>query len=91
MKISGDQRVRVYASSAWAERAFCSQCGSALFYRLNTTGDTFVWAGLFDSLPGAVLEHQIFIDRKPDWYAFANQTTNLTEAEVFAKFGAQPG
>ena len=31
---------------------------------------------------------QIFIDRKPSYYAFANQTMNLSEAEVFAKFAA---
>jgi len=27
-----------------------------------------------------------FIDRNPSYYEFANQTLNLTEAEVFAKF-----
>jgi hypothetical protein len=29
---------------------------------------------------------QIFIDRKPAYYDFANQTVTLTEAEVLAKF-----
>lgn len=86
MKISGEEQMRVYDSSQWAERAFCGRCGSSLFYRLKKTGDAYVWAGLFDDLPGAVLEHQIFIDRKPGWYDFANPTTNLTEAEIFAKF-----
>jgi hypothetical protein len=31
-------------------------------------------------------KEQIFIDRKPSYYEFANRTLNLTEAEVFAKF-----
>ena len=35
---------------------------------------------------GFEFKEQIFIDRKPSYYEFANQTENLTEAEVFAKF-----
>ena len=47
-------------------------------------------AGLFGGEDGLVLEHQLFIDRKPGYYAFANDTENLTGEEVFAKF-APPG
>mgnify|MGYP000675211619 CR=1 FL=1 len=32
--------------------------------------------------------HQIFIDEKPAYYCFANETHNMTGAEVFAQFGA---
>ena len=90
MHISGEAHLRRFRSSDWAERAFCERCGSSLFYRLLATGEHFVWAGLFEALPGAVFESQIFIDRKPDWYEFANATENLTDAEVFAKY-APPG
>lgn len=84
--ITGERHVRRYASSDWAERAFCERCGTHLFYRLKPAGAVYVWAGLFDELPGAVFDHQIFIDRKPPWYAFANETRNETEAEVVARF-----
>jgi hypothetical protein len=90
LRISGEAHVRRYRSSDWAERCFCERCGSNLFYRLLKEGEHFVSAGLFDALPGAVLERQIFIDHKPDWYEFANATTNETEAEVFAKFAPPP-
>jgi hypothetical protein len=33
-EIQGLQYVRTYASSEWAERGFCSQCGTHLFYRV---------------------------------------------------------
>jgi hypothetical protein len=42
-------------------------------------------AGLFDSDEGFVLDKQIFIDEKPEYYCFANKTTNLTGAEVIAE------
>lgn len=86
LRLTGEAQMKVYASSEWAERAFCGTCGTHLFYRLKQTAEPFVWAGLFGDLPGAVLHEQIFIDHKPGWYEFANQTENLTEAEVFAKF-----
>ena len=35
--ISGEEHVRRYGSSEWAERAFCSECGTHLFYRLKQT------------------------------------------------------
>ena len=36
--------------------------------------------------PNSVLEHQVFIDEKPDYYSFANETKNMTGAEIFAQF-----
>jgi len=85
--IDGPEHVRAYASSEWAERGFCTNCGTHLFYRLRD-------GGLY-ALPVGLLEdgdwrfaHQVFIDEKPAHYAFANKTHDLTGAEVFAQFGA---
>jgi hypothetical protein len=46
---------------------------------------------LFDVDDTVRFDHQIFIDRKPDWYAFANDTRNLTGEQVFAEHGAPSG
>jgi hypothetical protein len=89
MRVTGEEHMRCYASSDWAERAFCERCGTHLFYRMKATGEPYVWAGLFDELPGAVFDSQIYIDSKPSWYAFANQTRTMTEAEVIANFAPQ--
>jgi hypothetical protein len=86
---TGEEHISVYSSSDWAERGFCARCGSHLFYRLKESGQYMMAAGLFDDLKGAVLDHQVFIDSKPDWYAFANETKNMTGAEIFAMYAPQ--
>jgi len=37
-------------------------------------------AGLFDGEPDLTLSHQVFIDKKPDFYSFSQETTDETEA-----------
>ncbi len=86
VKFDGEESVGVYASSDWAERGFCARCGSHLFYRLKDSGQYMIPVGLFDEIGTPVLDHQVFIDSKPGWYDFANQTENMTGAEVFAMF-----
>ncbi len=84
---SGEALVRRFASSAWAERAFCATCGSSLFFRTTEDGSHFVAAGLFDAIPGARFESEIFIDAKPDWYALAGPDEHLTGEAFFARIG----
>ncbi len=83
--------VKTYRSSDWAERTFCSECGTSLWYRVTAPGDhhgeTHMSAGLFENAGGAALTHEVFIDRKPEGYAFAGKTHQMTEAEIFAMFG----
>lgn len=90
VRFQGEDSIAVYASSDWAERGFCSKCGSHLFYRLKQGGLYAIPAGLLDDVEGLDLTQQIFIDQKPAYYEFANATRNLTGAEVFAEFGAAP-
>lgn len=88
VSFQGEENISVFDSSQWAERGFCGKCGSHLFYRLKDSKQHFLPAGLFDNHREFVLDHQVFIDRKPAYYSFANQTRDLTEAEVFAMYGA---
>lgn len=83
----GEDNISVFSSSEWAERGFCKLCGSHLFYRLKQNHQYFMAAGVFDDETKLVLDHQVFIDQKPAYYCFANETQDLTEAEVFAQFG----
>lgn len=84
----GKDAVALFDSSEWGQRAFCTHCGSHLFYRLRAQGTYYVSAGLFGEVEGLRLESEIFIDRKPAWYAFANPTRKMTEAEVIAAFAS---
>lgn len=86
VRIEGQEAVVEYASSEWACRAFCKHCGTHLYYRLLSKPSLELSAGLFQDDVFA-LDSQIYIDHKPDWYALANKTRNMTEAEVLKAFG----
>lgn len=83
--VIGEEHVSVFDSSQWAERGFCNQCGTHLFYRLKDNGQYMAPAGLFEDAT-FVFDHQVFIDEKPSYYGFENKTQNLTGAEVFEMF-----
>jgi len=84
--IDGEEFVSVYDSSEWAERGFCSRCGTHLFYRLKENQQHMVPVGLLDDDEQLVFDSQVFIDAKPGYYDFSNKTENLTGAQLFAKF-----
>ncbi len=84
----GEDNISVFDSSRWAERGFCRNCGTHLFYRLKESGAHMVPVGLFEDSTGLVFETQVFIDEKPDYYAFANKTNDLTGEELFKLHGA---
>jgi hypothetical protein len=89
VNFTGEENIGVYASSDWAERAFCKICGSSLYYHLIGTDHYSFSAGALDDETGLTLTQQIFIDEKPDYYDLANETPKLTGAEVFAAFEAK--
>ena len=90
-KITGEDNVQTYQSSEWAERGFCKICGSSLFWRMTETegpgaGMVSLCAGTLDDLNGLPLKTEIYVDEKPDAYAFAGDTKKMTGAEVEAMF-----
>jgi len=86
VEYEGEENITVYDSSEWAERGFCKKCGSHLFYRLKEVKDHQIPAGLFDDQESFNFNLQVFIDRKPSFYSFANKTIEMTEAEVIEKY-----
>ena len=87
VRFTGEEHISRYDSSEWAERGFCKQCGTHLFYRIKAKNQYIMSVDLFSDVgPDMVMDHQIFIDEKPAYYDFANETKNMTGAEVFAQF-----
>lgn len=82
----GEENVARFRSSKWAERGFCKQCGTNLFYHLVASDDYQMAAGAFDDDDGFRLSLQVFIDDKPDFYAFANETKTMTGAQLAALY-----
>lgn len=82
----GEENITIYNSSEWAERGFCNKCGSHLFYRLKESKQHMMPVGLIDDGYMFVFDQQFFIDKKPSFYSFANETSDMTGAELFAKY-----
>ena len=88
LKITGTENLGVYSSSEWAERAFCKNCGTSLFYRFKESRQCIASAEIF-GVSNLQLDHQIFIDEKPAYYSFSEKTKNMTGVEVFEAFSNQ--
>ena len=88
---TGLEHVAKRQSSAWGERAWCAGCGSALWFRVTVdgpyAGNLELPVGLFDDADGLTMTNEIYIDHKPDSYAFAATDRQvLTRAQCVEKF-----
>ncbi len=85
--IDGEENVTWYASSEWANRGFCKTCGTHLFFK--TKDDSYYGVtGLIDNKSDLKINEHIFVDKKPDYYDFVDDSPRLTEQEFFEKIGA---
>ena len=85
----GQEHIATRAGSNWAERAWCRECGTNLYFRQTKEGEWFgstdLPIGLFDDPDGFTLTHEIFVDHKPDSFAYAaDGHKQLTRADVLA-------
>jgi len=86
VKIDGEEFVKIYDSSEWAERAFCKKCGTHLFYRLKETQEHQIPVGFFADNISPGFDLQVFIDRKPENYSFAEKTKEMTEQQIYEMY-----
>lgn len=92
---SGVEHIARRKSSDRAERAWCAECGSPLWFRL-TDADPGAAAlelpvGSFDDANGLTMTNENFIDAKPDSYGFGGKgRIALTGAEFLARSPAAP-
>ncbi len=76
----------VFKSSDWGERGFCKDCGTSLFWRAQDGSMGVVSVQAIENLADPKLTHEIFIDDKPDYYSFAQDTAKMTGEQVFEMF-----
>lgn len=90
-KLDGENYLKWFESSDEAERGFCTNCGSHLFFRLKEgLGDyRGVSSGSLDDESGLKIDKHIFIDKKPEYYDFKDNSPRLTEREFLAQFGEE--
>ena len=88
VNFEGADNITEYASSTWASRAFCSRCGTHLYYRLNKTQHYNMPVGIFADMKNLVMDMQYFTDKRPDYYCFSNHSNEMTAAEIYSYFAA---
>ncbi len=81
----GEAELGRYPSSSWAERGFCRTCGTTLFYFLIPTQTYLMSVGTFDDQAPFRLVREIFVDAKPDGFAFAGDHERWTEEETLRR------
>ncbi|WP_298916550.1 GFA family protein [uncultured Roseobacter sp.] len=86
----GVEHIVTRQSTPWAERAWCRECGSGVYFRMTAenefSGTLDIPLGIFDDPNGFEMTHEIFIDHKPDSFAYAGERRQLTRADCVAKF-----
>jgi len=85
----GADHIAKRQSSAWGERAWCGDCGSHLWFGVTSppSGNLELPIGLFDDANGLTMTNEIYIDHKPDSYAYAATDRHvLTRAQYVKKF-----
>lgn len=67
--------VSVHKSSIYADRGFCSKCGSAIWHRERVSGKKAITLalGLFEDQDGWTMTREIYADARPDHYALASE------------------
>lgn len=88
---AGKDHLGVVKSSAWAERGFCRECGSNLFYRVPEQGYLSVAFGSLDETNGLKPSIQFYVDKRPEGFALAANIKEMTEAECIAFFAPEEG
>jgi len=82
--------VGVYRSSEWGERLFCKTCGSALAWRFADDHDKIAISAFAVPLSdAATFRSEVFIDAKPRFYDFAQDTKKMTGEELMAAMAPQ--
>ena len=65
VQIYGKEWIQDYTSSEKASRGFCKNCGTSLYYKLNS-GEYFFNAGLFDDTDFRLVQ-EYDVEQKPNY------------------------
>lgn len=89
----GADKIARRKTSDWAERAWCGDCGSTLYYHLTLPDQDQNYemsVGLFDDVSGLEMGRELFTDCRISGATYEGAATRdgLTRADVFAMFGS---
>lgn len=85
VEVSGDS-LTWFSSSEYAERGFCTGCGSSISWRMKAAPEhAGVSLGLFDSAPGQI-SSRIFTDEAGGYEQLPRDVPHKTGEQVIAEF-----
>ncbi|HEX5489565.1 MAG TPA: GFA family protein [Rhodanobacteraceae bacterium] len=87
VSFDGGAGLTIYRSSDLADRGFCANCGTHLFFHSRRNGQYYLPVGLFDDIDDFVLKRQIFFDTKPYYFCLSDESEVFTEADLIRKHG----
>jgi hypothetical protein len=79
-RVEGGEHLRWHASSADAERGFCANCGSKLFWRSKDGTAMDAAAGTLDQPTGLSTTAHIWAAHKGDYYELPNDAPQFAES-----------
>lgn len=62
------ERLKWWEVSEKAQRGFCADCGSLMFWRETESENVSVFMGCIDGPTGIKLQNHIFLEEKGDYY-----------------------
>lgn len=68
LRLTETAGLRWFKSSDWAQRGFCKECGSSLFYKLDDQATIEVAPGCIDGPTGTRVAGHIYVADKGDYY-----------------------
>ena len=85
----GAEHIATRKTSDWAERAWCRECGTGLYFRQTRQdewfGETDLPLGIFDDPNGFDLSYENYVDHAPEGFRLADcGQKRLTRADVLA-------
>jgi hypothetical protein len=68
LSMEGAERLKWYSATLGVTRGFCGDCGSFLFWKMESLDHISIGAGAFDAPTGLALDRHIFCADKGDYY-----------------------
>ena len=79
LKLTEKRGLRWFRSSALAQRGFCGECGSSLFWQHDKAGHTSIAAGTLDGPTRARTVKHIYAAHKGDYYEIEGDLPRFAE------------
>lgn len=81
LRMISDKTLKWYRSSEIAERGFCSECGSNLFWRMIGADATSIMAGALDGSTGLAMQSHIYADDVGDYYSLNDGVPSYPQSD----------